>query len=493
VTGEETWPKSRLWLAGAVALLLLAAAWRLYALELRPVHHDEGVNGFFLTRLVRQGEYRYDPNNYHGPTLYYAAWAVVQVTGLNTFSIRLVTVIAGLLTLMVVLGLWPVIGRRGALWAAALLAISPGMVFFSRYFIHEMLVVLFTAGTAAALLHLRRGWRPGRVLLLSLSAALLFATKETAALHVGVLGLAALLSWGLAGARPRPRALLERLGRRERVHLLWAAGLFVLVDGLLYSSFLTNPRGVIDAFRSLAVWSHTGQSAHVNPAPEHVIWLSRADPVIMALGGASVLWAAWRWRRDPVATFLALWALGVLAAYSAVPYKTPWLGLNVLLPLAILAGYFLGSAGRWLRWVAVPVAAAGLLVSGWQSADLELRRYDDESHPYVYAHTKRGFVGLVDRIERLAAASPQGHALPMTVTTPEHWPLPWYLRDYTGVGYFGKVPTPLGGEVIVGAPAQRALLLGRLGTNYVLLGEFPLRPGARLILLARRDLVAAER
>jgi uncharacterized protein (TIGR03663 family) len=330
------------------------------------------------------------------------------------------------------------------------------------------------------------------MLLLSLSAALLFATKETAALHVGVLGLAALLSWGLAGARPRPRVLLERVGRRERAHLLWAAGLFVLVEGLLYSSFFMNPRGMIDAFRSLAVWSHTGQSAHVNPLLQHVIWLSRADPAIMALGGVCVLWAAWRWRRDPVATFLALWALGVLTAYSAVPYKTPWLGLNVLLPLAILAGYGLGSAGPRLRWVAVPVAAAGLLVSGWLSTDLELRRYDDERHPYVYAHTKRGFVRLVDRIERLAAASSQGHALPMTVTTPEHWPLPWYLRDYTGVGYFGKIPKPLGGEVIVGSPGQRAELLGRLGTDYVLLGEFPLRPGARLILLARRDLASAE-
>jgi len=38
-----------------------------------PLHHDEGVNGNFLVRLVREGAYNYDPANYHGPTLYYFA------------------------------------------------------------------------------------------------------------------------------------------------------------------------------------------------------------------------------------------------------------------------------------------------------------------------------------------------------------------------------------------------------------------------------------
>ena len=46
---------------------------RLYDLNLVPLHHDEGVNGNFLVKLVRDGSYQYDPNNYHGPTLYYFA------------------------------------------------------------------------------------------------------------------------------------------------------------------------------------------------------------------------------------------------------------------------------------------------------------------------------------------------------------------------------------------------------------------------------------
>ena len=61
----------RAWTYASAAILLLAFALRVYALEMKPLHHDEGVNGFFLTNLLRQGRYAYDPQNYHGPTLYY--------------------------------------------------------------------------------------------------------------------------------------------------------------------------------------------------------------------------------------------------------------------------------------------------------------------------------------------------------------------------------------------------------------------------------------
>src|SRR4030095_446219 len=59
------------WRIGAIVIFLIAAVLRFYNLNLVPLHHDEGVNGNFLLRLVREGLYQYDPANYHGPTLYY--------------------------------------------------------------------------------------------------------------------------------------------------------------------------------------------------------------------------------------------------------------------------------------------------------------------------------------------------------------------------------------------------------------------------------------
>src|SRR5262245_6470090 len=62
---------NRAWLTTSFIIIIIAVGLRTGALELKPMHHDEGVNGYFLTNLVRNGDYKYDPSNYHGPTLYY--------------------------------------------------------------------------------------------------------------------------------------------------------------------------------------------------------------------------------------------------------------------------------------------------------------------------------------------------------------------------------------------------------------------------------------
>ena len=146
----------RTWFIAATAILLLAAILRLYDLNLVPLHHDEGVNGNFLVRLVRDGYYHYDPANYHGPTLYYfaavVAWILRPFVGANanltTIGIRLVPALFGLATIALVFTLRRNLGTIATLSAAFLLAVSPGAVYLSRYFIHETLFVFFTLGIA---------------------------------------------------------------------------------------------------------------------------------------------------------------------------------------------------------------------------------------------------------------------------------------------------------------------------------------------------------
>ena len=114
-----------------------------WQLELKPLHHDEGVNGYFLIALFRDSVYKYDPANYHGPDLYYIALAVAKMFGLNTISIRGSVAIFGVLTVVLAFFLKNYIGKIGSLAAALFIALSPGMVYISRYFIHEILFVFF--------------------------------------------------------------------------------------------------------------------------------------------------------------------------------------------------------------------------------------------------------------------------------------------------------------------------------------------------------------
>jgi hypothetical protein len=70
-TATQSEISERTWLIVSISIMVIGAVLRLYDLQLVPLHHDEGVNGNFLVRLVREGFYQYDPQNYHGPTLYY--------------------------------------------------------------------------------------------------------------------------------------------------------------------------------------------------------------------------------------------------------------------------------------------------------------------------------------------------------------------------------------------------------------------------------------
>jgi len=151
-TNNEQQATDKIWLLSCFLITATAAFLRFFQLELRPLHHDEGVNGFFLTTLFREGVYRYDPANYHGPDLYYFALAFSKIFGLNTISVRASVAIFGVLTVILAFYLKNYIGKIGSLAAAFFLALSPGMVFISRYFIHEILFVFFSLAIVISVL-----------------------------------------------------------------------------------------------------------------------------------------------------------------------------------------------------------------------------------------------------------------------------------------------------------------------------------------------------
>ena len=150
-----------LWVVNCALITAVATFLRFFELGLKPFHHDEGVNGFFLTSLFRNGVYKYDPANYHGPTLYYISLFFSNLFGLNTISVRASVAIFGVLTVVLVFFLRPFIGKTGSLAAALFLALSPGMVFISRYFIHEIFFIFLAVAFVLSLLLFIRNEKAG--------------------------------------------------------------------------------------------------------------------------------------------------------------------------------------------------------------------------------------------------------------------------------------------------------------------------------------------
>ncbi len=488
--------------------MVAAAALRFYDLTAKVLHHDEGVNGMFMTNLFRTGYYHYDPSNFHGPTLYYFAWITTTVNsffygkdGLSTFAIRSVTALFGLGLVWLLLALRRELGAAGALGAAALMAVSPGFVFFSRYFIHEVLFSFFTLAVVMAVLRYRESSQPRYLMMASASAALLGATKETWVITVAVWLIALLCTWAYFYARNRylektkpssPPNFPVKAGpapssRRRKTQLyLTAAAVFAAIWVVLYSSFFTNfPQGVYDSVRTFGYWFTTSGSANLYPWTKYFDWLGLTELSAFALGSMGITFALFD-GRSRFTVFSAFWSIGILAAYCLVPYKTPWNALSFLLPFIMMGGVALQQLYRWIgRWTML-LAAPALAWSFYQAVDISFNRYDDETAGYSYAHTRRDFLNLVNEIESIAAGNPAGKEIGITVMSPEHWPLPWYLRDYPKAGYFGKV-VPTTEPIIIAHDNQRAEVERALGNKYRLLSGHDLRPGNRLYLYLRRD------
>jgi uncharacterized protein (TIGR03663 family) len=528
------------WWQAAIAILVVAAGLRFAALELKPLHHDEGVNGNFMTQLVRSGHYRYDPENYHGPSLYYLTLVSVKLNGwlhgrfaqpdagLSTIALRIVPAVFGMGILWLILELRRYLGDQGALGAAVLVALSPGAVFFSRYFIHEILFVFFTLGIVVAALRFHETTRPVYLVLASSSAALMVATKETSIISIVVLGLAYLCTaiypvlrrWLLredikASAQvSRARAqrasgdqqdslpkdpvfdLVRRMGRREvAIVLLIALAWFASIHVVLYSSFFTNfPKGVYDSVRTYSYWLDTGEKQEHNVYSYFGGLWEEEMPTLLA-GAAGIALALYR-NANRFVLFAAFWAMGILAAYLLIPYRTPWLTLNISIPLAVVGGYAIQQIydrARLSKRMRVKVSLAGLAailvcVSAYETISLSFFRYDDDSIPYVYGHTSREIFLLLDQVNRAVARGGKGTETEMMIASPEHWPLPWYLRDFPKAGYVGTVTPPSQEAVVIGEDSQEPQLQQVLGDRYERVGTYELRPGATLVLYVRRDL-----
>ncbi len=573
------WLTDNLWLIGCVVITAVAAFWRFYWLELKPFHHDEGVNGFFMTTLFRDGIYKYDPSNYHGPTLYYIALAFAKMFGFNTFSMRASVGIFGVLMVVMVFFLKKYIGKVGSLTAALFLALSPGMIFISRYFIHEIffvfcsfgivLGVLFfiekrKAGTIAvatmtllllvcfsplpfslakvvgaenvALLWILRlglfaieavliflimrmllSWNEGRpiyLMLASASTALFFATKETAFITIGTLIMAVISVWiwrkiySAIISRPKKNELepveltwqnfREGLGDSKTLIILIAAlvVVFAYIGVLFFSSFFTYPEGISRAFEAYAVWTKTGTKDHTQSGTwGYLKWGMKLEAPIYILSAIGTLIALFK-ARHWFAMFTGFWAFGLFAAYSIIPYKTPWLALSFILPMCIIAGYGINELAKssdiGQRIFAGLLAIFATIMLGYQSYDLNFLRYDDDSMPYVYAHTRRGFLDMIAQIERYADKSGKGKETAVEVVSPDYWPMTWYMRDYPKAVFHSRFADVTTSELIVASTAQLSELNTRYGANYKYVGTYPLRPGVDLILLVRRDLGDAE-
>ncbi len=513
------------------AFAVVLAAWlRFHQLEIKPLHHDEGVNSHFLLNLANYANYKYDPTNYHGPTLYYFATVALVVFGASEFALRFWPALFGLLTVIMILPMRRHLGAVGTPVAAFCLALSPGLVYFSRDFIHEMSFGCYSLGIVVG------SWRYVEtrkfvwLLLSAISAGLLFATKETAIITAGVLAIAIVSAAVWDNLRKLIRegdlgitALTHNLKNDCRMilpsldHSLAAVVLFLFINIFFYTSLFIHWQGVPDAVKSIWLWSPRSSSEHVKSFWYYLgILLKLELPLLLGSLSAAVFII---WRGTRFWLFVAAWTLGLVLAYSIISYKTPWLMTSFLIPMGILTGYAaqqlyqsLPVNSMRILWLAVITLA---LIYCWRLSwvvnfvkyddngnstgyftklgeRLKLKPYLDGQYGYVYAQTDRDIFNFVEELKNETSQRPLQNQTGIYVASPDYWPLPWYLRDYTHVAYTGSLNVEPGQipsitqPIVIANATQKSQLEGLPG--WMTIGRaFTLRPGVDLVIYIRDE------
>ncbi len=510
-----------------------ALALRIPGLDRKPMHGDEANQAVRAGQLMDSGVYHYDPNDHHGPVMYFAAMPFCRATAASfaettEWNFRLVTVFFSALTMLLMLGLGcrSVGGlfsnRTGMLFALLFTALSPALTYYSRFFIQETMLLCFLTGMLACgygyVRARTRDSQPagvqGLVFKPSVMAALFgvftglcVATKETTVLSFAAMAAGGVAAFGF-------KRCLQLWSTRDFI-IAVAAALFTAV--LFFSSFFTYPQGVYDAvFSTVSAYLHRATAV-----PEHqhpwffyfraIFWFkygrgpvwSEAGvllPAAVALAvtlktlvrGHSGITAHTRF-----VFFLAVYTIVLTVLYSLIPYKTPWCALSFLHGYILLAGvgagYLIDLTGglrsRSLRRCLYPLALALTLWLAVFHIRQTIRACGplaaDPRNPYVYAHTGVDAMELVAAIEK-AAARLQGAETLIAVAAPiaDTWPLPWYLRRFQSVGYWTRIdqiPAGMRPGIIVAAADQGDAAAERFGQD-MQANFFGIRPGVLLNL-----------
>jgi uncharacterized protein (TIGR03663 family) len=486
-------------------ILLLAAVVRLAYLDIKPPHFDEGINGWFCDQMAKNGFYAYDPTNYHGPLHFYVLFASLNLFGRNLWALRLPVVLASLIAIFWMFLFRPFFGRT-VCWLAALgMAISPGFIFYDRYSIHESWMVLFLIVTFWGILGVSSLREPKYYWGLILGLTGMILTKETYIIHLAAFAAAGCLTliWNRLTTKPPPNRPKRQL---PLAHIGAAILVGVCLIIFFYSGNFRNWRGLTGLYETFLPWTKTGIDAAGHGKPEFDLFplIPRFLAKFPLLGRLASIKLNWYWVRlmldyewfalagllfsmrflfggQPALRYLAIYSLGVLFAYSIVPYKTPWCVISIAWPFLFLGGALIEFlAERLNRMVAVLVSLPLFAHAAWKSYDLNMVRYDNPKERYVYVQTVREYHRFIDPILQEEAKDPAAkRGMPGMVLLSSYFPIPWLLGDFPNIGYYNRDdnwPAQLDADFIAVEADKAPALEKRLKDRYFT-SNFHLRDG----------------
>jgi uncharacterized protein (TIGR03663 family) len=446
-------------------ILISAILLRFWQLDLKLLHHDEAIHSWFSYELLTKGSWMYDPS-YHGPFLYYVTAGMFAAFGSSDLVARLLPCLFGTLLIPLVYCIYRLdyLTKNQTLLVALFLAISPDMIYFSRFLRHDIFMLFFTFLLLVALLYyFERGQTRFAIIAAISMAGALSCKEEMPVILLIFASFFAIAVW-------RGSFTLPASWKRD---LILGIFLVIVIMSVLYTGFGAHPETLIG--KGTEITSQEGIHFEMNTtgwykAIDHwtsmhkqqrlggpwffyiplyllyelpIFFLAIIGTLQFMLKGIDLrlvvmrLKLFLRYRRSPIPVsdlaavsirqlrepiagptksdeFFRLciyWMILTMAFYAYVGEKVPWLIIPQLLPMCFVAVY-------QLNWQKVFIALLGclfLLTMAWHVAFIPA----DINEPIVQVQNSedvRTVMQLIDASDYVVIASK------------DYWPLPWYYR-----------------------------------------------------------------
>ena len=461
-------------------ILILAFLLRFWHLDLKLLHHDEAIHSWFSYELLTRGAWQYDPS-YHGPFLYFVTAGMFALAGPSDLAARLLPSLFGFMLIPLVYCIHRIgyLSRNQTLVASLLIALSPDMVYFSRFLRHDIFMLFFTMLLLVAILYWFERGQARFAVLAAVAAAGALSCKEEMPFIVIVFALFfAFAAWkGRFTLPPDWKAdlLLFCVIVTALMSVLYSA-FFFHTNTLVGQNFTITLQGIhfemntTGWYQAIDHWTAMHNQQRLGGPMYYYIplFLLYELPIfILALIGTTQFLTAglhplrffsrvrnWlRERRFTLTTgelaavslqqlregraqdakseeffrFCLVWMLSTMLFYAYVGEKVPWLIIAQLLPMCFVATYK-------LNWQKTAFALAGcifLVVMTWHVAFVPT----DINEPIVQVQNSeelREVMGLMDNSSLVVIASK------------DYWPLPWYFRGsrWDKIKFYGELTDP---------------------------------------------------
>lgn len=516
-------------------IILFALLIRLFDLGERVFHHDESVHASLTLKLLETGEYRYDPA-YHGPFLFHSTAVVFHFLGINDTTARLIPVFFGVATILLLFLLRRELGERGVLWSAFLLSFSPSMVYFSRFFRNDMIIVFCTLATVIGgiryLENLHNSQRYPYLILAASSLAVAVSSKENAYLvilmfgaYAGIYSLYRFYSDWKKENLSLKRTLLLKISAISPFlpEILFSGTLFIFIVMLFYTSLFRIPETLFSIVeRAFSHWMAMHRIERIGgPFYFYIPILLVYEIPILIFGTAGIVhFLIKKDKNFSFFLFLSYWAVASLLLYSYLQEKVPWLVVHIVLPFGILAGAYLGdffsrTTGRIQKnlpgtdntsseidkklvsgikrsrahMLVAGILALTLIISLAQCISVNFYKSMEPDEPMTYSQASPDIRELMEKMEGFDKGP---ETLRISVVDPDnlYWPLPWYFRNYKKAEYYREPPASEKYEAII-VPAAYQMYREIPEEEYASY-NFSLRPGKEFTLYYNKKLEKSE-